>query len=572
MDNLQTILTLYIEKHTVFLCFFNGKNISILNPYNDSFIFKSTSKLLHTLKPSKILVDTLIGFSPILNKENIASFHRISINHKNKVLKNLSKGENRSLKILSSYFGSSEIVEIENIKILGYLGSYPIEKVQWNTFYLHFSSDELIKCSPLIKHLFTHLKTSFGKVILTEWLSNLLQIQEEIKERRNLIEFTVTMLPKILKLIKRCKEIKIDRNMDICKLRRVFKTIFQLTEVYDNTKLKLKNKSKYVKLFKIIKLFEHRYLPSETVIDSENCDWINTLAVSLSNKFRIPLSIIFFPEIGFVIESSCTIEKAIFRIKDKFYCKNKDMRELDIQITDWYKEKNKKMSKIFSKLMLKMRKIKFFNIYEFIGEIDTLATLAANNTECYNDLGNSTKNTYKGVEISSKNIIFGDFCGIELVECILLNQIGCKISDSNTHIPIYKKLIYLNRNYLDKNIQNSSFQSEIIRTGIAFRESDQDSCCIIEEHFQHTMPIEGFKLLSAFIKKVCVRTLFISTKFEIQQSLKIIDEISVKAFIVQNKNSLVEISDELANLLKDEVHKLDKISKWLLFFLSKQLD
>ena len=159
MDTEKIILAIYIEQYTVYCSVFNGKMISLIIPFIDSFVFKFTIDVMDKLNPSLILVDTMIGFSPILTKQNIKKFKKVKPSGKRRVFRNLNKGENRSLEILSTYFHTTDKIYIDHYKTIGYIGSYSIERINMNSFYMDYSSHKLIfENSKTINNLFLNLK------------------------------------------------------------------------------------------------------------------------------------------------------------------------------------------------------------------------------------------------------------------------------------------------------------------------------------------------------------------------------------------------------------------------------
>lgn len=569
MESRATVLSLLIDKYTVHSSLFNGNEIHLYTPYRDCFTYKSTKVLLELLNPSVIIVETFIGLSPLLNKENIDKFHKISIGQRNKIFSNISKGENRCLRLLSHYFSIFELVSVENINILGYLGSYPIKRLEWNTFYIDNCIDDLLVDNNTLKNILKGTKTKYGKIIIKKWIFHPLETAQQIYQRRKILEFIMPILPKVSRLLKQCKDVEINKNLDIKKLKKGFKSVFNLAELM-NEKVKLEAKSRYLKVYKFLKFFENQYCKVRTKesedIGKENIySWIDTMAESLSKTFGFSLSVVYFPEIGFLIESSYAIEKVLFKIKDKFYSKNNSMNELDYKITDYYDEKNRKESNEFSKLISRIKSVKYAHLYDFIGEIDALVSIALNNIGQYNEIFNDTELLLDGIELYQKNIFLNEFQGKQIANMVVLNQIGSKLSNLNVRIPIYKKLAYLSKNSIFNEIKNSFFQKEVRKVGIIFRECNHDTCCIIEQPFHSTTPIEGFELFSELCKKIVVKNLFISTKFEFSRCDKLCKEIKAKLLLINEANTFIEAENINMKDSSAEINKICAIGIWLLF-------
>lgn len=602
-SNNYDVISLCIEEYNVSACLFDGTKVLLFTSYRDNFRFELTKKLLNSYNLNKIIIDSFIGIGPLINKGNINKFHKMPIAHKKKLFTQLSKSENSCLKALNSFCSHSELISVENIKILGYSGKYQIEMKNLNYFYIGDCLNVILSKSETLKDILKSCKTRFGKIILKKWIQQPLQDYLKIIERRDQLEFILPFLPKISNLLKTCKIMKVEQKINFNKLKTALKAVFNLDQILNET-IKLQNHKKYVKIYKMLKIVNN--MDENQELQANSTVIIESMAKELSLKFNISLSIVYFPQIGFLIESSFSIDKLIFKIKDKLYCKNKDMESLDLIIGDPYDMANRRETEIFTKCINKIRNANFTYLYDYIGNVDALASLAYKNCGEYAGLINqdsklntqlkncdelesvlnenksnkldekqinlpirtesiNNQNTIiNGVELGNKNIICGNLDGIKMIETIILNQIGCKVPCNSTKLPIYKSLAYLEKQVYFFDIKNSYFQNEVMKSGVVFRESTKDTFCIIEDPFQSTSPMEGFSIFSNFIQKISAKNAIFSTKFDFDRCNELIE--GKMLIFDQNTKYLREVNKYLLENEKlEEFNQLSNVSKWLLY-------
>lgn len=579
MHKQKTTLSLYVKNLEMSLCSFDGHIISLYPTIHDNHRLERTKKLIETLNPDEIIVNTFIGLGPILTKENIKSICKLPSVKCRNVFSGLSTNENKTIKALSNHCGRKRLIAVESAKIMGYSENYPIERKNTGSFYLLDTFNILMRKSSKIKRIISKSSTQFGRAIIKSWLRNPLDERDAITGRRRAISFMLPYIPRIEKLLRLSRISRVEKKINIQKLKRALKSAFNLDDLLGEI-IKMRHKEKYIKLYRTIRSIErtrnkNQNSGAESTMEEHQLDrtletklnrvseTLDAVAQVLSLQHKVPLCVVFFfPQLGFLLESPIIIEQAIFQIKDKFYCKSKEMKKLDQRFGDPHDQARQKEALLFSKIARRIKGTNFTYFYDYIGEIDALTTCALNGSGEYGDcVENDGPLAIDGAEIPSKCIIQEEFPGIEILEFVVLNQIGVG-SRSSYKVPLYNAAAYLPKESTSIDIKNSRFQQEVINAGVVFRDSTPHTLVIIEDPFHSTAPMEGLAIFSAFVESLAAKNLLISSKFEFEDCAELAMQVNGKLLMFANGRIQKPESNPRVN---EEIEILSKTCKYFLF-------
>lgn len=565
--NTSKILSIYTENLKVAICTFDGNKYEVFSLFYDNFSLTKSLKWIEDFKPTKIIASVSVIFQETLNSLFKNDIVYIQVKSKPfNIIQSINKIENTVIKMLSVYLNHSPITNIENPNIIGYVGEYPLTKIDLNGFYL----DEYINTNILdFKKLTMLIKgtiTSFGRHTMLQWIIHPLINPEDIIKRRTVINNIACNIPRLIKLLKKCKTNCFNKKISFFKLKILIKSTLIISKLLKD-KITLENKKRYIKLYKILRIFNKdgilkgknkRYDDLKDLI-SRLPNILETTAKKLSTKYMNPISIVYFPGSGFYIEEYYPVNNYEFSIKDSFYIKNEEMKRLDAKFGDPYEQLNAIETSISIKVIEKIQKIKLADIYDFLGNIDGYVALYMY-TEGINV--NITENMsyfkYKDMYFHGKSLFLTQINMIELIEMIVINQIGGKIDHSSIEFPIFDKLLFKLQSSEKTSNFNGMFQNEILQLSKIYKKTNDKTLCIFDKIAEATNPQEGIMIFSSFIKLISPKMIIVHSNYEISDLTK--DHRFSKFKIYQILNGNQQIVDG-TNKIEDEENELCEMFK-----------
>lgn len=548
------VISIANKETKIGICVFDGDNYQYYSQFYDDIYLSKTIELVQNINPKRI-VSSVTGLFKITLKRRFDSIHFMNVRLNTIIFNNLSSVEHKSIKLISNFLNHKPILKVENnSNIIGYADKFPILTEKCMNVFINEDIIKNIHQMPKLDLLLKNTITKFGKLCIIHWISNPCIIESDIQERRSLIQHISSMMPKIKRLLKDCKFPSFDRNIHFYRLRRSLKASLLLQRLIQD-RIKLKNKKSFLKLYKMLRIFDSNGISDQKdpILDGyrNKVNHISTVlektSKNLAIEYNIPLSTVYFPNIGFYIESSVPFDNLSFVIGDKFYSKNNEMNELDRKYGDPYHEINMREASITVKIMKKILKIDFSELYELIGCLDASVSLyislpghfAGFDPNCdsfelsaYECFNKKTVLTYK-MDVN------------KIIETIIIHQIGGMVSNDIEHLPVFKNIAIKRRSSTFNNEHMSTFQNEVIILSRIFRNMKDRGICIIEGIGESTSPREGISLLAAFVECILCDILIISTEFQSNELKEYLDEKRIN--IVSNKKNEENICDLFTN-------------------------
>lgn len=608
-DNNLRIAAISFNKNISFIACFLNNEYCLYPPIYDDYLKSKSKKILNNLEIKKILLH------PSENIKESEMFLEFIIKYcepKRQKIKfsKLSLDQINVLQILRCHLNHQVFFESVNKNIIGYIDKYPVKLVNDNTstyveIYHLYNLNLLGKNSELLQYTIT----SFGKEILESWIKAPLNNIEDLKKRKLIQDEIISFIPKIKKLLKKCKIKKIEKKVNFKKLKNAMKSALILSKLLNST-IKLENQKKYKKVYKILKIFENNSIIKgvDTGLDKliqtfQNIPIIlNEISYSIYKKHRINCKIVFIPEIGFLIETDSNIGTPVMIIKDKKYFKSNEMKNLDFKIGKIYEKIKEKTVKTNLKIEQKILKINFNYFYNFIGEIDAYCALLCSSLSfkgyypLYFNTSTEFMNHYslyksknpdnlhsieldldhhifiKGLEKYSKikllknSIILDDYDIIKfLAKNLILGQIGCKINCEYAQFKIFDKIfIKIDDEKID--IKKSSFLKELEALNAVLMKIDSRSICLIQDVGHYTDLEFGYGLFKTTCDYLNNSTIIISTKHIVKEEISgyqkyyCVDKEDKKE-IIEHKLEDTKIYDEQKLLSADFIEIINIVKK-----------
>ncbi|TBU20697.1 DNA mismatch repair protein MutS [Hamiltosporidium tvaerminnensis] len=255
-------------------------------------------------------------------------------------------------------------------------------------------------------------------------------------------------------------------------------------------------------------------------------EYLDCIAKKVSNEKNITVSIIYYPQIGYLIETKSNIEEWIckFKIKENYYYKNEFMNDLDSELgdilTQIYDIELEILNSIRNKIVKERRKLD--SLIDYIAIVDCINSLATS----------AIKYNLKKSDIIDKNIfefkdlrciLNFDFYGFDFTldsNCILtgpnssgkssllrtigisiiLNQIGSFIPCKQASMKLFDKIFTKMASNESLNCNRSAFASDMSLVREALNYGSSDSIFLIDELGKGTNIIDGTALFLSICK------------------------------------------------------------------------
>lgn len=537
---------------------------------------------------------------------NLSSFlnknceHYNSIN--NKIVESKEKFQKESF-IKIGKFGEYDLFLFENSNFLYYGGSsiLSLNLVTNDTHPNKFIKTE--KGNSLFSRI-DFCATKNGKERLKRWMFFPLLNIKKINERRSVIDFIlennlIFHFKALLKKLTNQEEsytkkyfISLRENYKIFKqINYLMKNNFCLEEKENLTFLEMidetssfifkEDLSSLEKDFSFISISnELRNLKN---IYKNLPNYLNEIGKKVFNEYKIEGSIIYFPQIGYLIETKSEIElQKIFELNENNYYKNEFMINLDEEFGD---VKNK-INDLEIELMYQFNKkysSYFEEIKDYLAEIDALNSLAIfaeknSLTKAEINLkGNFFIKNLRSIFFEEKNnfdftfeksVILTGMNGSgkthfmkTLAHCIILNQMGAYLPCENSTLPIFDKILIKFSN----NKLTSTFLNDLQQINEIIRFSNDSSLILIDEFGKSTSFYDGLSILLSLLKnlknpfKIITThmqehffdqkddTLQLKEKFSFLNNYKFIKTISTEIFSIKDGVFIPENESELIN-------------------------
>jgi hypothetical protein len=307
---------------SVDFCLFDGQSFSIGYFTDEDNQLTFTRSIIVKNNIGKVFLSLDVGVEKFLIIKGICEVELIKIK---KINAFVASHNLMCLYALKEVLGMSGVfIEIvdntinENSLVrVGVCGNYPVYIIELNgrLYYDSFTMNDLdiISSDKDNVSLFQRMnftKTVYGESTLRSWLLHPLTDLKTITKRQNLIAFVednvcINQLTKISTFYK-------GREVDLVKLSIFLKQTFKLIESFSNTPVSFsKDLENYKKILANIDILDGNHLRKGISKDYDECKEIyenlpsclNRVATNLAYRNNAKLSVVYFPHVGYLIES-----------------------------------------------------------------------------------------------------------------------------------------------------------------------------------------------------------------------------------------------------------------------------
>lgn len=259
--------------------------------------------------------------------------------------------------------------------------------------------------------------------------------------------------------------------------------------------------------------------------------YLDEVAKKVASENNISISIIYFPQLGYLIETNEEMKEwdEKFKISDIFYYKNNFMETLDSEFGD-LKNRIEDIEIDVSNLLL-------IEISKSHAKLKSLIT----NVDCFVSLSISAEkfNLVKGEISKDRDIELVGFSGFaekvqnnlyikrnliitgsngsgkstllrNIANIVILNQMGSFLPCKYARLPIFDKIF--TKFTMKEN--TSSFKFDILQLSEAIKFATKHSLVLIDEFGKGSDLIDGISLLLSVIKNFCYPRVLITTHFQ----------------------------------------------------------
>jgi len=514
----MTMVAAICNDHTrIAICIFNSGKYLLYPVFYDDFSLSHSLKILDEYDCPLVVSISEIFQEAFKYRTGVTYMHSTS---RTNTFKGIGKLENTAVRLLATHLGHLPLVNVESDTLIGYVGEYSIERCTTDAFFIDEYVISNIKAFNRLNSLKENTVTSFGRHCMLRWIMDPLISEDAVSSRRSVLDYMTSRIPKIQKLLKRCRVNCFNKELDLFRLRLLVRSALVIHKLLQG-KIKLHHGGKYLKLYRILRIFSKDGIaPGKDSRLDKLWEAVNKIpsvleavATRLSEKYQVPLSCVYIPGAGFFIECAQAIDTPAFRIKDKLYIKCAEATDLDVQFGDPYEHINEREIEISSKVIHKINRMRLSHLYDFIGAVDSHVSLYLSSEGHFPTIATAPDAfTCLGTRFDRRSIFLGEFNTNALVETVILNQIGARVEASTDAMPLFRRLIFKPKSKDDDG--NSTFQSEIIQLSSLYRHSNDDTLVILEGIAESTAPAEGLRIFTEVCSRISAKFLAVSTSYD----------------------------------------------------------
>ncbi|KAF7683246.1 DNA mismatch repair protein MSH5 [Astathelohania contejeani] len=469
----------------------------------------------------------------------------------------------------------SHITQHFSGKTIGTLGKYKIVTMDLGD-YLHLNYDAIksmnlvsetrhpnpnIKGKSIGNSLFdiiNYTQTFEGSKLLKNWLLFPLNKCELIKKRRNVIKYILDekLTSKLTLHLKKCKNLNHDNFYKKDKkyyFRCIYDFLNGVCELSKVINIKMVDDQLHtiidcIELIQQVIDFNH-----ESIIIKESVNdvldhlkkiyellpsTLNTIGERIAREYNKSLSIIYFPQVGYLIEvdenDKLTNDNTIFeenynlimkfKLNGFIYYKNELMEDLDDKLGDIQNRIRDIEIEITNDLKRNIDMLDFDRISEYISIVDcynSLAIAALKLELLPAELGNNSiklkrvrnilfqeKKSEVDLEITNSVIVTGPNGSgksslLKLIgSLIILNQMGSYLPIESGELKVFDKMFTRISNIESISQEKSAFISDLYQLQEMFHFSTPDSLVLIDELGKGTNIVDGVALYLASLRRL----------------------------------------------------------------------
>lgn len=586
----RLLISIAFENNLSSLAVFDGKCYVVYPSIWDNFIKTKTLKLISEFNPDRLIMSLKTPKNTI-KIFNLYKIIKEDINSaKIKRDSQISKAGWNSILLLKTHLNHISFSKNFENNIIGIIDGYKVySKQDPCAACVDIEDLKVLGLLDKQKFLLKEATTTFGKEILNSWIKSPFNSANEILERQNIQAKLCCYLPRIEKSLKKFKIPKIDKTINFQRLKIALKTGLILSNLLKDI-ISLQKYTEYKKLYKILRIFNKNEVKEGIDADldaivniyKELPSILNEIASIISKERNIRCTVVYLPEIGFLVESDKTAEDVLFKISGKYYFKTHHLRTMDEKIGSIYEEFLERKLLIISKIEQKIRKVDFNWFYNFIGELDAYTAMIKFASTCNSNFPVFLKENeicenpqyeisidqyanYGSIRLDKNSIIRndGEIPRI-LVRLIISAQIGLKVDCNRCELKVYNRIMIKFGIYEISGQGESQFMRELNIIDNFLKNQVENSLYIIEDIGQFTNPIFGYALFKTVLDSLKKYSFFAATIYDISE-----DQIDFNIYISKEVNgqkclerAKCHISEELVSQesfsvrLKEEILKI----------------
>ncbi|EJW03106.1 hypothetical protein EDEG_02514 [Edhazardia aedis USNM 41457] len=557
-----------------------------------------------------------------LDKYNLRNNENKKTKYCDSVMSRKNKNDTKS--IICS-FSNSSIKKVHGGTYLGNLGDIKIIFTTFSEFmYVDMQTIKSLNLLDIKKHpnisiksktapqcLFSMLntcQTSRGTQRIKQWMFFPLINHEKIEERRSFVEYILKndLLDDFTTLLKKCKRIENnEKRFKKATMWSYFNNILQFLNAGLDLVSHFPHNEKFGNLAEsqsqiievigsslqkdyIVRQGFHMNLDELRRIYENLPDYLNEIALKVSKEYNLDVSIVYFPQMGYLIETASTCEKLElkFNIGELNYFKNQFMYRLDLELGDIINKISDMEMHVCYELKEKLNKQK-----ELIENLQNLITYI----DCYCSLARLAKkyNMSKPVLLkSSQNKIFcKNFTNFMILQniqsyqpititlekttlvtghnasgkssflkniglAVILNQMGSYLPSTYAELTVFDKIFTKMCSVESIMGKKSAFLSDVIQIGNIFKFATEYSLVLCDEFGKGTNVYDGVSLLVSIILNLHYPLSVFTTHFQDFFNKKILD-ILINVDFLTFKNFIISKGIAAESNITEMLTKMD---------------
>ncbi|KAI5169622.1 DNA mismatch repair protein MutS [Pancytospora epiphaga] len=477
----------------------------------------------------------------------------------------------RCLYVLGRHLNHKNFELSEEPLFLGHLNTFPVYVVDpgYSVYMTSETLSTLMICSgrddgndmanPGIRHhvkktntdktLFDKIDrtiTVAGRNKLRLWLAFPLRTCEDIQKRHRLQEIFRPLLPLLVVKLRKCRCGDIYNISNMSSVHELLKAVFDIHQILRGS-LKLENKRAYLNLIQRLKAYQNGrivdgYDPKIDQLRRLLRDLparLNQIAKDTANSKNVILSVVYFPQLGYLIETRDLCEDVVFSINGKNYYKTSEMRGLDRTLGDIETSLYNRVSWVINDIVREIQQTDFSYLTDFIGTVDVICAMALFSEQhaCvppifsdsfeFIDIGSRviSPGSQRGKLLNEnsiwnvKNIYFGKRCIlpegasilVDIGQIVIMGLAGYYLPYTVVRIPLFCSIIIKPRKKGFEKERVSSFYAEVMAMKEILMLYRLNSLCLIDDPGRGTTPADGISLFMAFSESIDAKVYLATT-------------------------------------------------------------
>jgi len=268
------------------------------------------------------------------------------------------------------------------------------------------------------------------------------------------------------------------------------------------------------------------------------------MAKSAANREKTVLSVVYFPQLGYLVGGRDLQADVAFSIKGKNYYKTKEMARLDGELGDIETSLHGKETEIINGLYQHIQHVDFSYLVDFIGEVDAICAMAL-----FAEAYGGAPPTFTDAEVvevgaaaipnaprrgkarhvqpwSVSNNYFGKRCILpggtpvlcEIGQIAAMAQAGFYLPFATLKLPLFDRILVKPRKRESLKEGVSTFHAEMLAIKDILLLHTPNTLCLVDDPGRGTNLSDGISLFMAFSELSSAKILFAATSYSLSNS------------------------------------------------------